>query len=573
MRINLYRLRLKLEALLDRLGLLSAAWSVWRTAKILIYPGSIKREIDRHRQFQEFSKQYGGVLRYNLYETDQQEKRALFVCFGSPAHDVFFGPIKALELAGFTPVVLINWGDRLYLDYYRLAAIQEIEFWSKYTNPSDLDAAEVAIREIHSNDELLGLEFAGARVGRYAMNTAMRQLRLASLDLQSAPDRRILVKYVASAMTAAKDAQRILSKVHPELVMIIDPVYSPEGELFDNCLANGIKVIKTEPAHKSNTLMLKRYSPAIRDEHPHTLSMETWQKIRGMVWKSAYCEQLQREIHDGYFSGDWYNVAWGSSSNEQFLGSGEIRKRFGLDPGKKNAFIFPHILWDAPFTWGTSLFNSYEDWFVQTVKAACMNDRVNWVIKIHPAHIGKALMEGFRGETAEISTLHTKIGDLPPHVFLIPADSCISTYSFFELMDYCITVRGTVGIEAARLGIPVITASSGRYDRQGFTVDPNSREEYLESLRHIQEIRRLSAAQQELAERYAYGLFVMRPFHLETVVIEDRKNHNLRDGWNNSKINIKDKKDWYSAADLKKFSDWVADSSQDFLEPLEKLIG
>jgi hypothetical protein len=136
-------------------------------------------------------------------------------------------------------------------------------------------------------------------------------------------------------------------------------------------------------------------------------------------------------------------------------------------------------------------------------------------------------------------------------------------------MDYCLTVRGTVGIEAASFGVPVLTAGTGRYDRRGFTIDSDSRDEYLEKLAHLQEIPRLSPAQQELAERFAYGLFVLRPFALETVTIKPRKGRSLERGFHRTQINIRNKEDWFNAADLGAFAQWVKDSRQtDFMKSL-----
>jgi hypothetical protein len=244
-----------------------------------------------------------------------------------------------------------------------------------------------------------------------------------------------------------------------------------------------------------------------------------------------------------------------------------VNRELGLDPTKKTAFIFPHILWDASLNRGVDLFRDYEEWLIETVRTACANDRVNWVVKIHPAHIGKAVKEGFDGEPAEVLVLQKHIGALPPHVFFIPANSPISTLSLFAVMDYCLTVRGTVGIEAAKLGIPVLTAGTGRYDRKGFTIDSETREEFLEKVAHLEEIPRLSAAQQELAERFAYGLFVLRPLPLTTITLDY---HDPKTFIGDYRINIETKEDWYNATDLKAFARWVADSNHaDYLAPIE----
>ena len=77
-------------------------------------------------------------------------------------------------------------------------------------------------------------------------------------------------------------------------------------------------------------------------------------------------------------------------------------------------------------------------------------------------------------------------------------------------------MRGTVGVEAARLGIPVLTAGPARYAELGFTVDSASRGEYLARLARIEDTPPLSAEQRELAERFGYGLFLLRPCSLAT---------------------------------------------------------
>jgi hypothetical protein len=311
--------------------------------------------------------------------------------------------------------------------------------------------------------------------------------------------------------------------------------------------------------------MLKRYTLEKRDEHLSSLSPESWRLVRRMEWTEAHREQLQQELYGNYASGEWYSVA-GTQFNKRFMDTDRARQQLGLDPTKKTAFIFPHILWDSTLFWGTCLFRDFEEWLIETVRVACANEAVNWVIKIHPAHVGKSVREGFHNEPAEVITLRQHIGKLPPHISMIPAHSDISTLSLFPLMDYCLTVRGTVGIEAARLGIPVITAGTGRYDHKGFTIESESRQHYLARLARIQDIPRLSPAQRELAERFAYGLFVLRPLPLTTVTLEYHKS--LEKSTSEGRVNIKSREEWYTVADLRALAQWVTEAKQaDFLMP------
>jgi hypothetical protein len=282
-----------------------------------------------------------------------------------------------------------------------------------------------------------------------------------------------------------------------------------------------------------------------------------------MEWTTARRAELRREIDHNYATGDWYSRG-GTQFNRRILTAAEVRDRLALDPRKKTAIIFAHIVWDATLFWGRDLFENYEDWLIQTVRAACRNPHVNWVIKIHPANVVKSAWEDYRGEAAEEIAIRDRIGELPPHVVLIPASNDINTFSLFDVMDYCVTVRGTIGVEAATLGIAVVTAGSGRYDGKGFTHDSDTREQYLERLASIQELPRLTSVQRELAERYAYGAFVMRPLPLSVISIEYERDREAR---MHVSLKASSADDLRRAPDLMTFSEWVAGSTdEDFLQ-------
>ena len=311
-------------------------------------------------------------------------------------------------------------------------------------------------------------------------------------------------------MAFAYSLNKLLEIITPSLALSIDTVYTGRGDFLDICLAKGIDVIRWHPGHKSNTLMLKRYMIGNKKDDPHSLSAKSWQLVLGIEWTDVHRQWIYKELYDSYAKGEWYGEN-ATQFNKKIFSPDDIRLRFGLNPAKKTAIIFPHIFWDASFMYGHDLFDNYTDWFVQTVQTACKNDQINWIIKIHPANLGKTGNGGNAGESAEVTSLRSHIGNLPSHIFIIPADSNISTYSLFALMDYCVTVRGTVGIEAAVHGIPVLTAGTGRYDHKGFSIDSETREEYLGKIAHIKEINPLSPNQRDLAQKYAFGLFILRP--------------------------------------------------------------
>ena len=242
----------------------------------------------------------------------------------------------------------------------------------------------------------------------------------------------------------------------------------------------------------------------------------------------------------------------------------ELQEQLDLDPQKKTAVIFSHLFWDATFFYGRDLFQDYEDWFVQTVKAAVSNSALNWIVKVHPSNIVKSRRDGFEGELSEMVAIRRDIGNLPDHIKLIEAESDINTYSLFSLMDYCLTVRGTIGIEASSFGIPVLTAGTGRYDHLGFTMDSESAAEYLQRLSRIQEIEPLSPDQRELAQRFAYGIFLMRPFIMQSASHEYQQDVRASAQF---AIKVDSIQELVEAPDMRAFVDWACFShAEDFLQ-------
>jgi hypothetical protein len=276
---------------------------------------------------------------------------------------------------------------------------------------------------------------------------------------------------------------------------------------------------------------------------------------------------VQNELFRNYSSGKWFSEV-GTQFNTRIYNPDETKRALGLDLNKKTAVIFSHLFWDATFFWGTDLFDNYRQWFVETVKAACKNDRLNWVVKLHPANVVKLTRDGYKEELVEKQALAQEIGPLPPHVKLLEPSTPISTYSLFEITDYCLTVRGTIGIEAAIFGIPVITGGTGRYDAHDFTIDSASRKEYLERISVIDTYPRLTNSQKELAQKFAYGTFLLRPFPLQGLKVSYERN-----ALATQKIEFlySSKEELERSKDLGGFAAWALEShDQDYLVEVPK---
>jgi hypothetical protein len=565
--------RYALKGVLDTFGLLQTARTLrqtfmWWTSQRARDFAAVRQE--QQRRAVTFSRRYADTFGHTLGEAQRDAMQVLVVGEAPPTSriGVELCLIKALELSGCAcmPVIWPEGGADLVSIYYRsLIQTDGIRLRDFCDSTAFNDRARSVLDSCRSLAELLDVRFASARVGGHAVSSTRRTLKIGALDLQAPHIRGRLIDSLAASMASATAATRIIEEIRPSLVLMEDTAYTPRGEILDTSAEKGIPVVRWFPAHKDNALMLKRYTSANRDHDLNSVSEASWRVVREMDWNSYRSEELKRELSACYSRGNWYSEA-GTQFDKLLLHGDEIRHRLRLDPTKKTAFIFPHISWDASFGRGQDLFQSYDEWLVETVRAACANDKLQWVIKVHPAHVIKSHYD--RRQPTEEEALRMQIGPLPPHISLLSADSEISTFSLFPVMDYCLTVRGTAGLEAACLGIPALTGGSGRYDRKGFTIDSATPQQYLERLARIQDVPRLSPVQVELAERYAYGLFLLRPLPLSSVTLEYGKKHGQGNFFSLVQINIRTKEDWEKAPDLKAFTEWATKSDEeDFLRP------
>jgi len=546
--------------LLHRLGLLDAVRGVRRRIAVERDPVILQREDERRRRFPEFRAAYQRVLT-GPANVPAPSRTALLL--GRGILEVEIALIKRLQLSGIDPVVVLRDDQRSLQLYYELAGVRRFHTWSEFSANPDIFEREAQrmLDQCSGLAELVTLMRGPIRVGRITASTAIRDLRIGTLPLEDPSTRQNVLWRLCLSLAASVQAERILDTTRADMAVFWYTEYTPLGEVFDLCLARGVDVIAYGAAHNANGLMFKRHTVHARDHHLASLSDASWRQVQQLPWTAERRARLDNELSGSYARGEWFRKAWTQTHTRRGAPE-EVRDLLHLDPRKPTAFICPNILSDTPLMWARPLFQTYEDWLVETVRAAIRNERVNWVIKIHPANIGRRIKDGFKGPPPEVIALERRLGRLPAHIRLVPPDVPLTTNSFFPIMDYCVTVRGTVGIEASRLGIPVLTAAASRYSHRGFTIDSSSREEFLYRVETVDRTPPMTPEQLELAERFAYGTFVLRPFVMQSVTWD----YGAIGASPRGTIHLDDPSQWADAPDLESWASWALESrDEDFL--------
>lgn len=481
-----------------------------------------------------------------------------------------------MRLKGYKPLVLLE-GPAPAIEAVFRAAAPETEFIYRSTaiGAQEQEAAcrqAKAIMASHATlQSLVTLEIDGFRIGRNVQSKVLRDFRVGRLDDEAPAHWEAAADTLTRSLATKAFIQRLLSERKIDTAIFVERGYTPAGEVFDGCIATGVDVVQWCGAPQSDCLIYRRYNAQTRAEHPLALSEETWTRLLAMPWTDAQDRAIAERIAANYESNAWYNRQQ-LQDGKQILSAEAVRNALGLDPTKKTAIVFCHILYDATFFYGNSLFDDYEQWTVETVRAAIANRNLNWVVKVHPVNVWRSKMDGAALVQLEADTLRRHFGTLPDHVKIMPADTGINTFSLFDVIDYGLTVRGTIGMELPCFGIPVVTAGTGRYSGRGFTIDPKTREEYYSLLARLHEMPRLDADEIRRARLHYYGALTLRPVPMRSFTLDYKA---LQDG-KGAQVTVKQRADarLLETEDLGRLIAWmVTDRTGELLaRPSVKLV-
>jgi hypothetical protein len=480
---------------------------------------------------------------------------------------------KALQLNGVRPVIILRqrawWPERffgafgitdfVYLDDLPLTSADRDEAHA-FAESRVRGAVTLALVKTWTHE--------GAPVGQYALSTLARMQRKGMPDLASEQTLSALRAELARTVLNMIQARRLVASLGEGACWLFNEVnYSDYGPVFYAAFQARNNVIQFGHALRDCALIFKRLTHETYRIHPNSVSRDTLDTVRGQPWTESHLRALAAEFDGRYGGKSWFYRR--DQEGTQMKDKVEVRRQLALDPAKRTVVVYSHILWDANLFYGDDLFDDNEHWFIETLKAACANDRVNWLVKLHPAIKWKMAWDGAAGELNEDAAIRRHLGALPDHVKLLYPDTDINTYSLLSLTDVGVTIRGTVGIELACRGVPVVTAGTGRYSGLGFTLDPASRAEYLALLARVDEVTPLAPAQLDLARRYAYTLFCLRPWQMTSFAnAYDTAVRGFSHFNPSLRLRARSFKELEQAADLRKFAHWaVQESAVDYLEP------
>lgn len=202
---------------------------------------------------------------------------------------------------------------------------------------------------------------------------------------------------------------------------------------------------------------------------------------------------------------------WGKSKRLwQYVsaqGAEATKKALGLD-GRPVVLLAANVLGDS-LTLGRNIFaESMSEWITKTVQYFAERTDVQLVVRIHPGEkiVPQAKSMG--------TVVREALPEIPSHIHVIGALDNVNTYDLIEIANLGLAYTTTVGVETAMNGIPVISCGETHYRNRGFTLDPNTWDEYFSTLEKVLSnlpAHRLTEEQTAKAWNYAYRFFFEYP--------------------------------------------------------------
>lgn len=300
-----------------------------------------------------------------------------------------------------------------------------------------------------------------------------------------------------SAAVAALDW---MQKERPDAVILPNGLILEFGAIFHVAHHLNIPVVSYEFGEQRDRIWLSRNTPVMLQETDALWAAkknETFTEHQRAKVKELFSTRQAAGLFQNFYR-RWQNLP--------AEGAEVVRTKLGLD-NRPVVLLAANVIGDS-LTLGRATFTGdMSTWLRRTLGYFALRQDVQLVLRVHP---GERNLDG--PSVAEL--VHHELPVLPPHMHIVRAEDPINTYDLIDLADLGLVYTTTVGLEMAMGGLPVIVAGKTHYRNKGFTINPESWDEFFVVLdKTLEDLpsARLNPDQVDQAWHYAYRFFFDYP--------------------------------------------------------------
>jgi hypothetical protein len=364
-------------------------------------------------------------------------------------------------------------------------------------------------RLVDSTDlqEIIEYKYLGVHVGELAWSSTNRYMKGYLLDINDVRGENELIyrRYFFAALVNTYIADQALG-IEPVSVLTSHGVYVDYAPPVLLAHARGYRAVSWASGYADGL----HYFTAPKGDNKLQLrgiSSVEWQKRLETPLSERENERLDHFIYNRYFrinARDTKLTARPDSTDA-------LKQKLGIDNHKPTVCLFTHVNWDACFDFGTMIFESANQWVIESIRKFSEVEDVNFLLRVHPGEV----TVGSLFTTSDL--IKREFESIPDHIKILWHDSDINSYGLYQLIDVGITIFGTVGVELPLLGKPVVVAGNAHFSNKGFSIDAKTKDEYFTILENAASIKSLSLEQIQWARQYAYSYFIQRQVPLNII--------------------------------------------------------
>lgn len=298
---------------------------------------------------------------------------------------------------------------------------------------------------------------------------------------------------------SAAAALHWLQARRPDVVLLPNGLILEFGAVYQVARYLDIPVVSYEFGEQRERIWLALNSPVMLQDtaamwaarHDRPFGAEQRAQVRAL-----FATRQRAGLFQNFYR-QWQNVP--------SRGVEAAREQLGLD-GRPVVLLAANVIGDS-LTLGRAAFSGdMSSWLRRTLAYFANKDAVQFVLRVHPGEQG---LEG--PSVAEL--VAGSLPELPEHMRIVAAADAINTYDLVACADVGLVYTTTVGLEMAMSGLPVLVAGQTHYRGKGFTLDPESWDEYFDLLGQRLSLAgdRLNPSQVDQAWHYAYRFFFDYP--------------------------------------------------------------
>jgi hypothetical protein len=370
----------------------------------------------------------------------------------------------------------------------------------------DVNRREAAWQVLNRTDDakLVAYTFADMPLGQWAVdNLKAEYLGERWQRLPDWPTR--LREWLQGAVSAALATEQFIRIVRPDALVLVNGIPVAERAVLTMAQTLGVRCVTWEDGPSPNTMIMRDHDLAVHyDFRPE------WAQWRLAPLSAAESRRLDTLLQRRWFRSAKQDYVWSSARGD--ASGAEILSGLGLPQDRPVVVAFTNVLGDTSVFHSQRAFSGMLEWLQTVITYAQRRPEVSVIVRIHPAELDILAVRRFVEERSTGDRVLDILAEsgitLPNNLRLIAPDDPTSSYGLLSLARLALVYVSSIGMEAAAMGIPVVSSGRAHYSDVGFTWQIEQREDLFPTIDRLIERPELPDEAIAKARHYLYLWFL-----------------------------------------------------------------